>query len=145
MVIRVQQLKPLAARLTHNPWHMAILCATYALLLLSIPRLPLYLNIVIILPIGFSGYFVSRSFWQQRIREDNRRKIIGALNHHLNNALSVIMHRHLLAVEDRDEAVREACLRMEWVVRQMLPALTRDMPLDVDPFDNPATQERQTV
>jgi hypothetical protein len=61
---------------------------------------------------------------QSELREHRHKiTVIAEMNHHIRNALQIIMYTSF-NVRDRDEAdkLRDAAKRIEWALREILPA-----------------------
>ena len=66
-------------------------------------------------------YSVCNSWLKERERAENQERIIADVNHHVNNALTIIRGRDLLAEAERDRVVEAEIERIIWAVREILP------------------------
>ncbi len=68
--------------------------------------------------------FQLRSMERERAQATQKRfQIIAEMNHHIRNALQVLSYQASLGSDDRGQ-VREALDRIEWTLRDVLPAVT---------------------
>jgi hypothetical protein len=73
------------------------------------------------------------AFWQARSRNrfvEQRLNTIALMNHHVRNALQVISYSNYLKQDKQVEQVKDAVERIEWALREILPArsLEQDRP-----------------
>ena len=70
------------------------------------------------------------AYWQARNRNrflEQRLRIIALMNHHVRNALQVITYSHYLKPDEKQVTeVKEAIERIEWALREVLPASSLD-------------------
>lgn len=66
-------------------------------------------------------YSVCSSWSRERNRAKNQERIIGEVNHHINNALTIIRGRKLLAETERDRLVEVEIERIIWAMKEILP------------------------
>ncbi len=66
-------------------------------------------------------YSVCNSWLRERNRAKNQEQIIAEVNHHINNALTIIRGRELLAETERDRLVEAEIERIIWAMREILP------------------------
>lgn len=72
---------------------------------------------------------VAALFWQlNELREEEERRVVRAVSHHLNNGLSIVMNRHHLDPNAREQIVDEQLQRCAWAIQTILPALNVRLP-----------------
>jgi len=66
-------------------------------------------------------YSVCNSWLKDKNRAMNQERIIAEVNHHINNALTIIRGRKLLADTERDRLVETEIERIIWAMQEILP------------------------
>ena len=66
-------------------------------------------------------YSVCNSWLKDRNRAKNQERIIAEVNHHINNALTIIRGRKLLAETERDRLIEAEIERIIWAMKEILP------------------------
>jgi len=66
-------------------------------------------------------YSLCNSWLRDRNRAKNQERIIAELNHHVNNALTVIRGRNLLPETEIDRIVEAEIQRISWALSEILP------------------------
>ena len=66
-------------------------------------------------------YFVCNSWIRDRDRAKNQERIIAEINHHVNNALTIIRGRKVFAETERDRLVEAEIERIIWAMTEILP------------------------
>ncbi len=67
-------------------------------------------------------------------RQQQRMAVVIELNHHIRNALQAIVYVNSKMNDDGDAVmVREATTRIEWALREILPAEKKVIPITVPP------------
>jgi DNA-binding response OmpR family regulator len=79
-------------------------------------------------------YSVCNSWLRDRNRAKNQERIIGEVNHHINNALTIIRGRKLLAEAERDRLVEAEIERISWTIREILPRVREGVRQDMSEF-----------
>jgi signal transduction histidine kinase len=74
-------------------------------------------------PWWFHGitYSVCNSWLRDRNRAKNQEQIIAEVNHHINNALTVIRGRKLLPETESDRIIEAEIKRISWAIKEILP------------------------
>lgn len=66
---------------------------------------------------------------QRRINDLRRFRVIAEANHHVRNALQVLLNPEFYASDQKSaEMLRDAVHRIEWVLTDVLPTLEDDKP-----------------
>ncbi len=102
-------------------------------------RWPWWFHGIVIASItGFLAALITYSICNSWLRESNRAKnqerIIAEVNHHINNALTIIRGRQLLAETERDRLVEAEIERIIWAVREILPMVKERVGQDISDF-----------
>ena len=79
-------------------------------------------------------YFVCNSWLRDRNRAMNHERIIAEVNHHVNNALTIIRGRKLLAETERDRLVEAEIERIIWAMKEILPRVREGEGQDISDF-----------
>jgi hypothetical protein len=66
-------------------------------------------------------YSVCNSWLRDRNRAKNQEQIIAEVNHHINNALTVIRGRKLLPETESDRIIEAEIKRISWAIKEILP------------------------
>ena len=111
-------------------WQGMIFGLLVAVLLIGLDRIGIYFGLTEAKRVidDLAGGVIAGliAYWQARNRErflEQRLRVIALMNHHVRNALQVITYSHYLKPEERQvEQVKEAVERIEWALREVLPA-----------------------
>jgi hypothetical protein len=79
-------------------------------------------------------YSVCNSGLRDRNRAKNQERIIAELNHHVNNALTIIRGRKLLPETESDRLVEAEIERISWTIREILPRVREGVGQDMSEF-----------
>lgn len=79
-------------------------------------------------------YSVCKSWLRDRNRAKNQERIIAEVNHHINNALTIIRGRKLLAETERDRLVEAEIERIIWAMKEILPMVREGAEQDMSDF-----------
>jgi hypothetical protein len=79
-------------------------------------------------------YSICNSWLRDRNRAKNQDRIIGEVNHHINNALTIIRGRKLLAETERDFLVEAEIERIIWAMKEILPRVREGKVQDISDF-----------
>ncbi len=79
-------------------------------------------------------YFLCHSWLRDRNRAKNQERIIAELNHHVNNALTVIKGRKLLPETEIDRIVEAEIKRISWALAEILPRVREGRVQDISDF-----------
>ena len=79
-------------------------------------------------------YFVCNSWLRDRNRAKNQERIIAEVNHHINNALTIIRGRKLLAETERDRLIEAEIERIVWAMKEILPRVREGVGQDMSEF-----------
>lgn len=77
---------------------------------------------------------VCHSWSKDRGRAENQERIIAEVNHHINNALTIIRGRKLLAETERDRLVEAEIERIIWAMQEILPRVRQGAEQDMSEF-----------
>lgn len=72
----------------------------------------------------FCAIIVAIALWAERFRREQFRervKVVSDLNHHLRNALEVIIHGHLLPQSTQTAAILESVERIDHALQKIVP------------------------
>ena len=105
------------------PIIVAIAAFIVCFALIQIPPPALHLAIPISLLFGWGAYHLSKSWSRDLARAEKEERVIGEINHHVNNALTVIRNRKSLPESQSDEAVEKEIERIVWALREVLPTI----------------------
>ena len=89
-------------------------------------------------------YSVCNSWLRDRNRAKNQERIIGEVNHHINNALTIIRGRKLLAETERDRLVEAEIERISWTIREILPRVREGAGQEMSDFPKHLKSSSQT-
>ena len=93
---------------------------------------------VIALITGLMAVLITYSLcnsWSKDInRARHQERIIAEVNHHINNALSIIRGRKLLAETERDSLIEAEIERIIWAMREILPRVRETAGQDMSDF-----------
>jgi hypothetical protein len=67
------------------------------------------------------AYSLCNSWLRDRSRAKNQERIIAELNHHVNNALTIIRGRKLLPDAESDRIIEAEIERISWAIKEILP------------------------
>ena len=90
------------------------------------------------------AYSVCNSWLRDRNRAKNQERIIAEVNHHINNALTIIRGRKLLAETERDRLVEAEIERISWTIREILPMVREGKVQDISDFPKHLKSSSQT-
>jgi hypothetical protein len=79
-------------------------------------------------------YSLCNSWLRERNRAKNQERIIAELNHHVNNALTVIRGRKLLPETEIDRIVEAEIKRISWALAEILPRVREGRVQDISDF-----------
>jgi hypothetical protein len=79
-------------------------------------------------------YSLCNSWLRDRNRAKNQEQIIAELNHHVNNALTVIRGRKLLPEKEIDRIVETEIKRISWALAEILPMVREGRVQDISEF-----------
>jgi hypothetical protein len=79
-------------------------------------------------------YSLCNSWLRDRNRAKNQERIIAELNHHVNNALTVIRGRKLLPEKEIDRIVETEIKRISWALAEILPRVREGRVQDISEF-----------
>lgn len=82
-------------------------------------------------------YSLCNSWLRERNRAKNQERIIAELNHHVNNALTVIRGRKLLPETEIDRIVETEIKRISWALTEILPRVREGRVQDISDFPEP--------
>jgi signal transduction histidine kinase len=88
-------------------------------------------------------YFVCISWLRDRNRAKNQEQIIAEVNHHINNALTVIRGRKLLPETESDRIIETEIERISWAIKEILPNVREGTVQDISEFSkylNPSSR-----
>jgi signal transduction histidine kinase len=79
-------------------------------------------------------YSVCNSWLRDRNRAKNQERIIAEVNHHINNALTIIRGRKLLAETECDRLIEAEIERIVWAMKEILPRVREGVGQDMSEF-----------
>ncbi len=79
-------------------------------------------------------YSVCKSWLRDRNRAKNQERIIAEVNHHINNALTIIRGHKLLAETERDRLIEAEIERIVWAMKEILPRVREGKVQDMSDF-----------
>ena len=83
---------------------------------------------------GLIMYSICDSWLKDRDRVEKQERIIAEVNHHINNALTIIRGRKLLAETERDRLIEAEIERIIWVTKEILPMVREGTVHDISDF-----------
>ena len=82
-------------------------------------------------------YSLCNSWLRDRSRAKNQERVIAELNHHVNNALTIIRGRKLLPETERDRIIEVEIERISWAIKEILPRVREGKVQDISDFPKP--------
>jgi hypothetical protein len=79
-------------------------------------------------------YFLCNSWLRDIERARNQERIIAELNHHVNNALTIIRARKSLPDMESDRIVETEIKRISWAIKEILPMVREGKVQDISDF-----------
>ena len=79
-------------------------------------------------------YSLCNSWSRDRERAKNQERIIAELNHHVNNALTIIGARKSLPDIERERIVETEIKRISWAIKEILPMVREGRVQDISDF-----------
>ena len=80
------------------------------------------------------AYSLCTSWLRDRSRAKNQERIIGELNHHVNNALTIIRGRKLLPETESDRIIEAEIERISWAIKEILPRVREERVRDISDY-----------
>jgi len=94
--------------------------------LIQIPPPALHLAIPLSLLFGWAAYHLCKSWSRDLVRAEKEERVIADINHHVNNALTVIRNRKSLPEPQSDQAVEKEIERIVWALKEVLPTIRQE-------------------
>lgn len=94
----------------------------------------------------FCAVIVSIALGAERFRREQFRervKVVSDLNHHLRNALEIIIHGHLLPQSSQTKAILESVERIDHALKKIVPEQSDSSPLPLPQLSESMMAHRQ--
>jgi hypothetical protein len=72
---------------------------------------------------AWAAFALCNSWLRDRNRAENQERVIAEINHHVNNALTIIRGRKLLQDPGSDQIVEGEVERIRWAITEVLPTI----------------------
>ena len=106
-----------------HPIIVAAAAFVLSFVLIQIPPPSIPETALVSLLFGWAAYHLCKSWSRDLVRAEKEERVIADINHHVNNALTVIRNRKSLPESQSDQVVEKEIERIVWALREILPTI----------------------